>query len=241
MLRQQSTRLLSLSPGETEQVLHQCMTDTAAWFELDRISLIASNDASNVIGYQRAGIPAISKSWSQKEIQSYLSYLPDAESGLAFDFAQHQSHGLEHLAMQGVRKHWLKAIVVHGQLWGVVSYCRFTDDASTLTEKNHNQLQLLGEMWTGAWMLAKRDALHKVEAQLATMNNSPDPCAALSARQLEVIRLLASGLTAKECSTRLGISRRTVESHKYRIMDQLNLDTNADLVRFALSRGITAS
>jgi len=59
-------------------------------------------------------------------------------------------------------------------------------------------------------------------------------------RQLwgEVLQLLAEGRLMKEVATLMKITPRTVAFHKYRIMDELHLKTNADLVRFAIKQGL---
>ena len=65
-----------------------------------------------------------------------------------------------------------------------------------------------------------------------------DPAARLTLRQREILRLLVDGHSAKAIAARLSISSRTVEFHKYAMMDALGIDTNADLIRFALQNGI---
>jgi len=60
----------------------------------------------------------------------------------------------------------------------------------------------------------------------------------MSPRQREVLQLLAEGKSAKEIASILNISTRTVEFHKYRMMEQLNIKTSAELVRYALKHGI---
>ena len=60
----------------------------------------------------------------------------------------------------------------------------------------------------------------------------------LTTRQREVLQLLAEGRTAKEIANLLNISSRTVEFHKGQIMDHLNLQTTADLIKYALTHGI---
>lgn len=57
----------------------------------------------------------------------------------------------------------------------------------------------------------------------------------LTKRQLEVLRLLGQGRSMKEVASELHISPRTVAFHKYRIMEILELQTNADLIRHALA------
>jgi DNA-binding NarL/FixJ family response regulator len=65
-----------------------------------------------------------------------------------------------------------------------------------------------------------------------------DPVAAMTPRQREVLRLFADGRTAKEIGVELGISARTVETHKYELMRTLGLKTSAELVHFAIRHGI---
>ena len=62
----------------------------------------------------------------------------------------------------------------------------------------------------------------------------------LTPRQREVLQLVAEGHSAKEIAKILHISPRTAEFHKYRIMQDLNLNTNADLVQFAIKHGIVS-
>jgi len=60
----------------------------------------------------------------------------------------------------------------------------------------------------------------------------------LSGREREVLRLLAAGLRAKEVATRLGISAKTVETYRSRIMLKLGIDNLPGLVKFAIRAGI---
>jgi DNA-binding NarL/FixJ family response regulator len=77
---------------------------------------------------------------------------------------------------------------------------------------------------------------------LASMKQGPergsDPIASLTPRQREVLQLLAEGRSAKEVSSSLSISTRTVEFHKYQIMETLDLHTNAELIHFAIKHGL---
>ncbi len=61
----------------------------------------------------------------------------------------------------------------------------------------------------------------------------------LTARQREVVRLIAEGRTMKEIAAALGLSPRTVETHKYQVMEALGLHTTADLIRYAIEHGLT--
>jgi DNA-binding NarL/FixJ family response regulator len=63
---------------------------------------------------------------------------------------------------------------------------------------------------------------------------------ALSPREREVLQLLAEGKSMKEVAAVLEISPRTVEFHKYRMMELLGVRTNAELVQYAIRHGLIA-
>jgi DNA-binding NarL/FixJ family response regulator len=65
-----------------------------------------------------------------------------------------------------------------------------------------------------------------------------DPVASLTLRQREILRLLVDGLTTKEIGSKLHISARTVEDHKYRMVESLGVKGNAELIHFAIKHGI---
>ena len=65
-----------------------------------------------------------------------------------------------------------------------------------------------------------------------------DTVLSLSSRQREVLQLLAEGRSAKEIAAILNISAKTVEYHKYRMMDDLGIKTAAELTRYAVKQGI---
>ena len=60
----------------------------------------------------------------------------------------------------------------------------------------------------------------------------------ISPRQREILQLLAEGKSGKEIASILNISARTVEFHKYRMMEQLHIKTSAELIQYAVKHGI---
>lgn len=70
--------------------------------------------------------------------------------------------------------------------------------------------------------------------------NDADPAASLTPRQREILQLLAEGCSAKVIAARLDISPRTVEFHKYQMMESLKLSSSAELIHFAIRSGIVA-
>nr|NIO71757.1 response regulator [Anaerolineae bacterium] len=65
-----------------------------------------------------------------------------------------------------------------------------------------------------------------------------DPYETLTAREREVLHLVAEGHTNAEIAERLFISRRTVETHRANLMRKLGLRTQTDLISYALRQGI---
>jgi DNA-binding NarL/FixJ family response regulator len=60
----------------------------------------------------------------------------------------------------------------------------------------------------------------------------------MTPRQTDVVQMLAEGRPMKEIAGLLKLSEKTVEFHKHHIMDVFNLKSNADVVLFALKRGL---
>jgi len=65
-----------------------------------------------------------------------------------------------------------------------------------------------------------------------------DPLDLLTSREREVLQMIAEGKTNKEIATSLNLSVYTVEAHRGRIMEKLNLHSTGELVRFALRSGL---
>jgi DNA-binding NarL/FixJ family response regulator len=68
-------------------------------------------------------------------------------------------------------------------------------------------------------------------------DDSPQP---LTARQLEVLRLIANGNSAKDIAAVLKISIRTAEAHRANILERLGMQSTAELVQYAIRHGIIA-
>lgn len=85
-------------------------------------------------------------------------------------------------------------------------------------------------MIAGELMESYRNGNHKKNQTLSK----------LSTRQREVLQLLAEGKLAKEVAGILNISTRTVEFHKYKMMEELGIKTSAELVQYAVKHGIVS-
>ncbi len=72
----------------------------------------------------------------------------------------------------------------------------------------------------------------------AYRSKSERPADPLSARERQVLQLIAEGKSTKDVASLLGISVKTAESHRTRLMQKLDIHETASLVRYAVRRGI---
>jgi DNA-binding NarL/FixJ family response regulator len=79
-----------------------------------------------------------------------------------------------------------------------------------------------------------------IEAYVHKANSGAarEPYDMLTAREQEVLRLAAEGLTNSEIGNRLSISPRTAETHRTNLMRKLGFESPTDLIRFAIRKGI---
>lgn len=86
--------------------------------------------------------------------------------------------------------------------------------------------------------LLTKDVLESV-LKLSTGKRGKPASQALTSRQREVLQLVTEGHGTKEIATILSLSVKTVEFHKSRIMQQLDLHSTAELTKYAITHGIT--
>jgi len=103
------------------------------------------------------------------------------------------------------------------------------------TQAAQDLVQAIREVSRGAMYLSPGISRTLVEAYLAKSELPPDP---LTPREREVLQLVAEGKTTKEVAVILGVSVKTAESHRTRIMGKLEIHESASLVRYAIRRGL---
>lgn len=87
-------------------------------------------------------------------------------------------------------------------------------------------------------VMATGSYFNSAVAKLLMQKAERAPADGLTQRQVEVLACLARGLTAKEIGFELGLSRKTVDVHRARIMDRLRVNNVAGLTRYALRQGL---
>ena len=84
-------------------------------------------------------------------------------------------------------------------------------------------------------------AIEKIARSLEMNRRGKGMSESLSKRELEVLRLYASGLTVNEIAERLSRSKKTISTQKARAMQKLGIERDVDLLRYAIEHGIVAS
>lgn len=96
-------------------------------------------------------------------------------------------------------------------------------------------IQAIHEVMRGARYLSPGISEAVVQAYMGKTEVSSDP---LTTREREVLQLIAEGKTTKEIAALLGVSVKTIESHRARLMEKLDIRQTAGLVRYAIRRGL---
>jgi DNA-binding NarL/FixJ family response regulator len=103
------------------------------------------------------------------------------------------------------------------------------------TQASADLVRAIHEVLRGMMYLSPGISQAVVQAYLAKSEMPRDP---LTSREREVLQLVAEGKSTKEVAVLLGISFKTAESHRTRILKKLDLHETAGLVRYAVRRGL---
>ncbi len=160
--------------------------------------------------------------------------LPDV---IIADISMPKLNGLE--AIRQIKKKGISSKIIMLTMHPDVTYASKAFDAGALgyVLKHSAQSELLQAI--ERVLLGKKFITKRIEKELENVNHSrQSPIRELTQRQREVLQLLAEGKSAKEVAIALCISPRTVEFHKYRIMEELGLSSSAELVQYSIKHGV---
>jgi two-component system response regulator NreC len=101
--------------------------------------------------------------------------------------------------------------------------------------------QAVKRIAAGQWCFCPevREQLIHADGRWHLRPSSRIAAARLTNRESQVMTLLAEGLSVKQCAERLKLSPHTIDNHKSRLMGKLGLHKMSELVRLAMSRGMT--
>ncbi|HLU68043.1 MAG TPA: response regulator transcription factor [Kofleriaceae bacterium] len=107
-----------------------------------------------------------------------------------------------------------------------------------------------GFLWQGADVAELLEAIRTVHSgttylspqlvappRIGNGRSADDPVGGLSKREIEVLCFLASGMTNREIAHQLGISVKTIDTHRGHVLKKLQLRNNSDITRFAIRHG----
>lgn len=114
--------------------------------------------------------------------------------------------------------------------------------ASGYLTKNHSPEELVGairKVYAGGRYIT--ESLAEKWAFAVTRDTDSPPHQRLSNREYQVLLLLADGKLVKEIAAKLGLSPKTVSTYRTRILEKLDLESTADLVRYAIEHDLLDS
>ena len=246
LLASQSSLLLATITVQFEQVLARIALEALHWFDLDRASLIPNSSNAykeeKILTFAKPGVKDIYDGRKTLDFAPYLAFINSRKLSVEFSqsaLAKSSLEAIQAIHQQGVKWHCILPLTLFGNRWGAITASRFSEHNAPMQPHQLVRLKLLGELWASYWQFAILTRNLEPQTQ-QTMVKEDDLLSLLSLRQREVMSLLASGNSAKEVANKLFLSPRTVESHKYRIMDILGLTSHSQLVQFAASNGLIA-
>jgi len=125
-------------------------------------------------------------------------------------------------------RHTEEQYVIEGLRAGVNGFLLKTKAAEVL-------VQTIKDVSTGALYVNRALSPETLQTYVAREELRTSP---LSGREREVLQLIAEGKSMKEIASLLGISVKTVETHRMRLMGKLDIHETAGLVRYAIRRGM---
>lgn len=127
-----------------------------------------------------------------------------------------------------------RGVVEQALCAGAAAFVCKTDTAKELEQAIDATLE-------GRSYLSPAIARHVVDAMGGRPNEHNTSLGDLTAREREILQRLAEGLSSKEIASELGVSTRTVDSHRARIMQKLDIHKVSGLVRYAIREGLVAA
>jgi DNA-binding NarL/FixJ family response regulator len=193
-------------------------------------ALLKAEADFNVIGEADDGLQALELVKKLKPDVVVLDLMMPGLNGL--EVARQISKQMQHTKIIILSMYDDEGFVLEALSNGVSAYVLKDAGSSDL-------IQAVREVRAGHRYLSPPLSDRAIEAyQQMTKAGTMDKYETLTTREREVLQLSAEGRTNSEIAARLGISVRTAETHRSRLMHKIGVHTQADLTRYALRRGI---
>jgi two-component system, NarL family, response regulator NreC len=179
-----------------------------------------------VLGEAADGLEALQLAHTHQPVVAILDIAMPHLNGL--ETARRLREAVPQTKIIVLTMHTEEAYVLEALQAGAVGYVLKTQAAVDIVQAIHSVLQ-------GAIYLSPRVTHAVVQAYLSGATLPPDP---LTSREREIVQRIAEGQTTKEIAGHLGLSVKTVESHRINLMRKLDIHETATLVRYAVRRGL---
>ena len=166
-------------------------------------------------------------------------HLPDL---VLMDIAMPGLNGLEAAARAAKSAPEVKIIILsmHANEEYVLQSLKAGAKGYLLKDAGLAELQLaLESVSSGQTFLSPAISKHLIDAYVERTSDGMEPFSILTSRQREILQLIAEGDTTREIAQKLGVSVKTVETHRTQLMQRLDIHDLAGLVRYAIRLGIT--
>ena len=192
--------------------------------------LLETEPDFTIVGEASNGLEVLKKVGDIKPDVVVLDLGMPELNGLEVTRKIHQNHPQIRIVILSM--HAKEAYVLEALKNGASAYVLKGSDANEL-------IQAIRQVMQGVRYLSPPLTERAVEAYLEmTRDRSFDPFDALTNREREIFLLVVEGNSNVEVARRLTISPRTVEVHRANIMHKLGLNSQIELIRFAMQRGI---
>ncbi|MGV2988551.1 response regulator transcription factor [Vibrio sp. E150_011] len=243
LLMSQSVALSGSQPVHFEDTFDVVARQVLDWFQLDRLTLFPNsmlllNDERTMSVAKTPDLMLDKVLFASGNYINYIDLLKSKSIWQSFDHQALRTSPITPLKLlysQGGRWHGIIRLELFGEVWGALAFTQFGEPANGLSDKDFRRLKIISDTWLCYWQ-------HSIIARslnkgAETAINDSEKLLLLSKKQCSVLELLAKGYSAKQCADALFLSPRTIESHKYRMIDVLRLKSHAELIQFALRNG----
>ncbi|MCG6187233.1 MULTISPECIES: response regulator [Maribellus] len=205
------------------------IADDHQLFREGLVNLLTSAPDIEVIGQAKDGKDAMEKTFQLK---------PDV---VLIDIGMPQMNGID--ATRQLKKELpdvkIIAVSMHSDRQYVKGILEAGADGYLLKNCTYHQLtDAIQSVFSGKKILSDDITDLVIKGYLEPAETEADGFSDLSEREVEILQLYAEGKSTREISEKLFISVKTVGTHKQHILEKLNLKNNADIIKFALKKGM---
>ena len=213
----------------TEQTITIFLADDHTMFREGLAALVAREDRIRVVGQCGDGLKVFEQ---VRQLQPDVVVLDISMSGLnGLDICRQLSRRQKNVAILVLTMHAEEEFVVRALESGASGYLLKEAAAEQLAEAVHTVAA--GKVYLGPGV--SRSVLNKL-----VNGKGSDPYNQLTARERQVLQLIAEGKTNRTISEMLGLSVKTVDTHRARMMRKLDIHDQTNLVKYAIRRGIVS-